>query len=153
MSINTFVQIDHLKVNVVIFQSWKSAHVQAGMSHCFHVNQSFIESSCDQMQTFQHFLTSQSLTSYRVSKYRLPFLFPLLFNDVFEYFFKINLVLILTHETITWKHLEVNQYSGIWYCFTFIKLPFLKRTFSANSNFVIFAWFNSFPIFCSQKRY
>ena len=37
---------------------------------------------------------------YRVIKYRLPFLYPLLFNDVVEYFLKLNLVLNLTHETI-----------------------------------------------------
>ena len=37
---------------------------------------------------------------YRVYKYRLPFSYPLLLNDVIEYFTKLNLVLILTHETI-----------------------------------------------------
>ena len=37
---------------------------------------------------------------YRVYKYRLPFSYPLLLNDVMEYFTKLNVVLILTHETI-----------------------------------------------------
>ena len=76
---------------------------------------------------------------YRVYKYRLPFSYPLLLNDVIEYFTKLNLVLILTHETIIWNHFELNQYSDICYSFIFIKLPFLESNFSENSNFLFFA--------------
>ena len=52
-------------------------------------------------------ITASKIHIYRVSKYRLPFLYHLLLNDVIEYFWKLNLVLILTHETIIWNHLEV----------------------------------------------
>ena len=43
VSIDTFVQIDHLIEDITVFQSRIPIHVQVGLFHCFHVDKPFIQ--------------------------------------------------------------------------------------------------------------
>ena len=66
---------------------------------------------------------------YRVSHHRLPFLYLLQLKIGYEFCIKINLILILRHETIIWKYVKLCLISVASYFFTFVKLLFLKLPF------------------------